>query len=163
MTPISILITLFLLLVPFVAGADPVKLALVPILSPTSGPHPDLDDLLQRFWRNYYKADGAQGFDLSQVRVGRVDLNDDDEAELILMVDSPSWRADGGYPFVIATWIDKQWNAVGWGWGDPDGIFSLTETIHGWHSVETTESILRWNGSQYDIVPKNTEPPAPGR
>jgi hypothetical protein len=159
MKPFALLTFLFVLLAPVVAGAaDPVKLAQIPVLSPTNGPHPDLDTLLQRFWKSYYNADGALGFDMSQIRVGRMDLNDDDDAELILMITHPGWRAEGGFPFVIATWLNKEWSAVGWGWGEDDTLFSLVEVNRGWHSVETSSSILRWNGQEYERTPKSIAP-----
>jgi len=159
MNPLAFLLALILVLAPALAEAD--KLAQIPVLPAASGPHPDLDALLQRFWRDYYKADGSLGFDMSQVRVGRVALTDDDNDELILMIASQAWRTDAGYPFVIATWIDKEWVAVGWGWGDEDGIFSLTETRRGWHSVETGTYVMRWNGTEYERETKSTAPPVP--
>ena len=136
-------------------------LAEVPFLPPASGPHPDLDALLQRFWRDYYGIEGKLGFTLSQIRVGRIDLNDDDQAELVLMIDAPAWKADAGKPFVIATWREEEWVAIGWGWGDEDGVFSLTETQRGWHSLETGAYIMRWNGTEYERTAKNTGPAAP--
>ncbi len=154
MKPLILLITLFSLLVPLSAGAQGPLLAQAPILPAAPGPHPDLDALLQRFWHDYYGVEGKQGFTMSQVRVGRIDLNDDDQLELILMIDAPGWKADAGKPFVIATWIDGEWVAIGWGWGDEDNVFSLTETVRGWHSLETGAYIMRWTGTQYERVAK---------
>jgi len=154
MTPFAILIALFLMVAPFTSEAADAIYSEVAILPPSPGPHPDLEDLLHRFWHDYFGADGSLGFSLAQVRVGRVDLNDDDQAELILMIDHPGWKADAGKPFVIATWKDESWMAIGWGWGDEDGIWSLVETQGGWHSLDTGSAFMRWNGHEYERIIK---------
>ena len=154
MKPAALLAALFFLLAAAPATAQTNLQANVALLPPAPGPHPDLDELIQRFWHDYYGVDGALGFTLSQVRVGRVDLNGDDQAELFLMIDTPAWKAEAGKPFVIATWRDQAWSAIGWGWGDEDRVWSLTETTKGWHSVDAGPYIMRWTGSEYERIPK---------
>ena len=160
MSRLALLLSLLLFVMPLAALAQtaPTLAQEVGILPPAPGPHPDLEALLQRFWRDYYTVDAPNGFTMDNVRVGRVDLNDDGVEELILMIDSPAWEVGLGKPFVIATWRNKTWVAVGWGWGDADTIFSMTETVKGWHSVDTGTTIMRWNGSEYATETKNIEP-----
>ncbi len=154
MTPFKIILALFFLVAPLPALAGSAISAQVAVLPPSPGPHPDLEDILQRFWHDFFGVEGKLGFTLSQVRVGRVDLNDDDQAELILMIDHPGWKANAGKPFVIATWKDESWMAIGWGWGDEDGIWSMVETQRGWHNLDIGASTMRWNGTQYELVAK---------
>ena len=155
------IILLFLTLLPMPVMAQINLSAEIGILPPAPGSHPDLEDLLQRFWRDYYNVEGPQGFTMDNVRVGRADLNDDGNDELILMIDAPAWRAEGGKPFVIATWHKDGWYAIGWGWGDEDTIFTLTETNNGWHSLDTGTSIMRWTNQEYTGERKVIAPLAP--
>ena len=135
-------------------AAPPRPLALISLLPPAPGPHPDLDEFILLFWVKYYNAPGELGFTLNQVRVSRVALKDDDDTQLILMIDHPGWRTVDGKPFVIATWRDGQWAAIGWGWGDEDGLFETTEIVGGWHSLDAGKYTMRWDGQQYQTVPK---------
>lgn len=138
------------------AGYTPTNLYLqVSLLPPAPGPHPDLEALLDQYWHQYWQADGELGFGLENIRVGRADLNDDDEAELFLMIDRPSWFSTDGKPFVIATWRDRKWVAIGWGWGDEDGIWVTTEKLAGWRSVDAGNYLMHWEGTAYGRSPKN--------
>ena len=153
MPRLAFLLAAFLLLSPLSArAADPVIAQQVGMLPPSPGPHPDLEALLSTFWPAYYNVSGPLGFTIDQVRVGRADLHDDGNEALLLMIDHPGWQADLGKPFMIATWSKPQWTAIGWGWGDEDSIFMLTETKKGWHSVETGTQTLSWIGKQYERI-----------
>ena len=156
----SLALIMLLAAMPMTAAvaAPPAMSAQVGVLPPAPGAHPDLEALLHEFWRDYFEVGGPLGFTLDNIRVGRIDLNDDDIDELILMIDLPGWRVDAGKPFVVATWRNKAWAAVGWGWGDEDQIFRLTETIQGWHSLDTGSQILHWNGREYERESKTITP-----
>lgn len=141
------------------ASLGPTNLYLqVPMLQPAPGPHPDLDALLDQYWHKYWKADGPLGIGPDDIKVGRADLNDDDEAELFLMIDRPSWLGIDGKQFVIATWRDRKWVAIGWGWADEDSIWVTTEKVGGWRSVNAGNYIMRWEGSAYGRSPKTPKP-----
>lgn len=126
----------------------------VSLLPPAPGDHPDLDALLDQFWHKYWKADGPLGFGPDNIRVGRAYLNDDDDAELFLMIDRPAWVSTDGKPFVIATWRDHKWVAIGWGWGDEDRIWLTTEKLDGWRSIDAGNYIMHWEGTAYGRSPK---------
>ena len=151
----AVLLFLSLLAAPLPAQAQASLVAQVGLLPPAPGPHPDLVDVLRRFWPEYYDTDGALSFTLDNIRVGRIDLNDDDRAELILMIDKPGWEIAIGKPFVICTWRKTNWVAIGWGWGDEDTLFVQSDTYRGWHSLDTGTTIMRWTGKEYERQPKN--------
>ncbi len=113
---------------------------------------PDIDALLKTHWRPYFNAGGRYGFFRDQVRAGRIDLDEDGRAELFLMIDTPDWHSDKGQPMVVAQWTSKGWSPVGWGFGDPDGVFVTAQRVEGWATIETPSQWLRWNGVSYQTI-----------
>lgn len=141
-------------------GADGTRLlAQVPLVPPTETLPDDVADLVYGFWPQYYNSVGENAFSRDNLRLGRIDLNGDDKPELVLMVDSPSWEAGEGFPFVVAQWRKGRWIAVGWGWGDEDTVFATTEVQNGWHSIDGGRMVLRWVGSQYQPEEKAASTP----
>lgn len=126
----------------------------IPLLAVADGVHEDIDTLLLAHWQAHFNTDAEHAFGREQVRVGRIDLDGDDRAELVLMVDAPGWHADQGSPFVVAQWSDKRWLAVGWGWGDEDTLFATDEIKSGWRSIDTGTQVLRWDGTEYSFSDK---------
>ncbi len=138
-------------LLPLSAHADgrPKQLAMVPLLPLADDAHPDIDDLLGRFWHGYYRVESEYGFGPADVRAGRFDLDGDGDAELVLLIDQPKWRGADGLPFVVATWRDHRWLPVGWGWGDDDGIFVTDEVVDGWRTLDAGAFWMRWTKDGY--------------
>ncbi|MGE5506709.1 MAG: hypothetical protein ACM31L_19965 [Actinomycetota bacterium] len=122
---------------------------MVPLLPMSEGVHEDIDTLVAKLWPRYFNAPGPQGFTSSQLRVGRVDLDGDGKAELVVMIDSPAWENDKGKPFVVANWTRSGWRAVGWGFGDDDSVFITGEVLNGWVSIDTPRQWLRFDGKAY--------------
>ncbi|MDA8231493.1 MAG: hypothetical protein M0006_09145 [Magnetospirillum sp.] len=135
--------------VPAHAQEVPRWYAQVPLLPLAEGEHPDIEELLSAHWADYFRAGGELGFDLDQVRAGRVDLDGGDDGELVLMIDHPRWRADDGKPFVVAAWTGGRWVPVGWGWGEEDGVFVTTEVIDGWRTIDAGNFLMRWTAGGY--------------
>lgn len=127
------------------------QVALLPL---SEGPHDDIEALLRTHWKPFYGSAVEHGFTMKQVRAGRIDLDNDGQAELFLMIDAPNWEAAHGKPFVAARWTAKGWSAAGWGWGDEDGIFLTAERLSGWLSIDTKDHWMRWNGKVYQLVEK---------
>lgn len=144
-----------LLPLPAHAGSGPKLLAMVPLLPLADGPHPDIDDLLARFWHGYYGVESEYGFGPADVRAGRFDLNGDGDSELILEIDKPKWRGSEGQPLVIATWRDHHWLPVGWGWTDDDCVFVTDEVIESWRTVDAGNFLMRWTADGYRRDRKN--------
>lgn len=126
----------------------------IPLLAVADGAHEDIDSLLQVYWKAHFNTQAEYAFGREQLRVGRVDLDGDERAELVLMVDAPGWNADQGNPFVVAQWINKRWVGIGWGWGDEDTVFATTEIKGGWRSIDTGTQWLRWTGKEYGYADK---------
>jgi len=135
-------------------GPSPRLVAMVPMLPLSPGPHPDIEDLLQRHWRDYFEGTGAHAFTLAEVRAGRIDLDGDGDDELVLMIDRADWQSDEGKPLVVATWTERHWLPVGWGWGDEDQIFVTDEVIDGWHTLDAGKFLMRWTPKGYRRDPK---------
>jgi hypothetical protein len=157
MRRIAVLFALVLVaLLPLPAHADgaPKLLAMVPLLPLTDGDHPDVDDLLSRFWHGYYREDSEFGFGPADVRVGRFDLDGDGDDELFVLIDKAKWRGTEGQPFVVATWRDHAWLPVGWGWADDDGIFVTDEVIDSWRTLDAGKFRMRWTADGYRRDPK---------
>lgn len=151
----AVLLVLLAFAVPAMADDLPRPVSQVPLLPLAEGPHDDVDALVQAFWQPYYNTGAEHAFGRANLRVGRIDLNGDGQAELVLMVDAPGWEAGQGNPFVVATWIKKRWVAVGWGWGDEDTLFATDEVIGGWRTIDSGSQILRWAGTEYQFTDKN--------
>jgi len=115
---------------------------------------PDIDAVLKTHWKAYYNAGGATGFFRDQVRAGRIDLNEDGQAELFLLIDSPAWKSDKGQPLLVARWTAKGWAAIGWSLADSDGVFVTSQRVEGWATIETPSQYLRWNGASYQAIDK---------
>ncbi|MBX9635897.1 MAG: hypothetical protein K2X44_13020 [Magnetospirillum sp.] len=126
----------------------------IPLLAVADGVHEDLDSLIQIYWQAHFNTNAEYAFGREQLRVGRVDLDGDGRAELVLMVDAIGWNADQGSPFVVAQWINKRWVAIGWGWGDEDTVFVTDEIKDGWRSIDTGTQLLRWAGTEYSFSDK---------
>lgn len=155
MRPMTVLLFVLLALAhPAVAQESVRPVSQIPLLPLADGAQPDVDDLLAAFWQPYFNTGAEHSFGRDRVRAGRVDLNDDDRAELVLMIDAPGWQADQGNPFVIATWTNKRWVAVGWGWGDEDTLFATDEIMGGWRSVDSGTQLLQWSGKEYSFRDK---------
>ncbi len=110
---------------------------------------PDIEALLRANWRAYYNGSGDFAFFRDQVRAGRIDLNEDGQAELMILIDSPAWISDKGQPLLVARWTNHGWAVIGWSFGDSDGVFVTSQRSDGWASIETPSQWLRWNGSGY--------------
>lgn len=144
----------FALLSPVPAAAEEIdRTAQVPLL-PAAGRPADVVTLARSFWGGYLDRGGDLGFTLNDVLVGQVDLNDDGVNELFLMIDKESWRAEHGKPFVVARWQRGAWLAIGWGWGDEDGVFLGAERRSGWRTIDAGPHYLRWQGRQYGLTTK---------
>jgi hypothetical protein len=132
-------------------GRPAAMVALQPL--PDTGT-PDIEALLKAHWKAYYNGGGRNGFFRDQVRAGRIDLNEDGQAELFLLIDAPDWQGDRGRPLVVAQWTAKGWAAIGWSFADSDSVFVTTERVQGWASIETASQGLRWTGSGYKAQDK---------
>lgn len=145
----ALLLAIFAFAAPATAADDVRPFAQVPLV-PLADPVPqDVETLLRTFWQPYYNSGGENSFTRDNLRAGRVDLNGDDRAEMVLMIDAPGWEAEFGNPFVVAEWTKGSWNAIGWGWGDEDTVFATTEVVGGWHSIDGGRQLLRWAGTEY--------------
>lgn len=128
-------------------GARPVaQVPLVPLADSVPG---DIEAVLHAFWPQFYNSNGENGFGPDNLRVGRIDLNGDDQPELVLMVNAPGWEAAQGFPMVVAQWRKGRWIAIGWGWGDEDTVFATSETLGGWRTIDSGKMIMRWQGREY--------------
>ena len=134
--------------------AAPHPLAAVPMLPLAAGPHPDIEDLLRRHWRDFFEGGGEHAFTLNDVRAGRFDFDGDGDPELVLMIDRPDWQSDDGKPLVIATWTEHHWLPVGWGWGDEDQILVTDQVIDGWRTLDIGKFLMRWTPNGYQRDPK---------
>ena len=144
----SLLLALSLSL-PAAAGAEPRLVGQVPLLPMADGVHEDIDSLVVAHWKGHFNTSAEHSFGRDAIRVGRFDLNGDNRAELVLMVDAPGWQAAQGNPFVVAQWIKQRWIAIGWGWGDEDTLFATDELNAGWRSIDSGTQVLRWTGKEY--------------
>ncbi|RAU22064.1 hypothetical protein CU669_10270 [Paramagnetospirillum kuznetsovii] len=115
---------------------------------------PDIEAVLRANWKAYYNTGGQFGFFRDQVRAGRIDLNEDGQAELFILIDSPAWNSAKGQPLLVARWTSKGWATVGWSFGDSDGVFVTAQRIDGWATIETPSQWLRWNGVGYQALDK---------
>lgn len=150
------IIASLLLLSPLAAQAadvtDPTALrpvAQVALLPAPETIDPALSSFVEALWGRYWRSSDPQAFGQSALRVGRMDLNDDGQAELFLMIDAPDWESGQGYPMVIANWTKDGWNAIGWSWGDEDTVFLSDEVRDGWRSIRTGPQLLRWDQGVY--------------
>lgn len=125
--------------------------AQVPLLPLSEGAQPDVDALAADQWPAYWRAAGAGGFGRDDLRAGRVDLDGDGEAELVLMIASEAWQDDKGLPLVIAAWGRKAWRPVAFARGDTDSVFTTREVVGGWRTIDTGADLLRWNGKGYRV------------
>lgn len=145
---------LALLLLPFSAPAQDfgrlvAQVALQPL--PESDT-PDIDLLLRTQWKAYYNAGGTYGFFRDQVRAGRIDLNEDGQAELFILIDSPAWASAKGFPLLVAGWTTKGWAAIGWSFADSDSVFVTSERIDGWATIQTPTQALQRVGKSYQAI-----------
>jgi len=145
---------LALLLLPIAATAQDfgrmmAQVALQPL---PEGETPDIDLLLRTQWKAYYNAGGTYGFFRDQVRAGRIDLNEDGQAELFILVDSPAWASAKGMPLLVAAWTAKGWAAIGWSFADSDSVFVTSERIDGWATVLTPTQALQRVGKSYQAI-----------
>lgn len=150
----ALLLASLWLLAPYTASAQeygrPVaQVALQPLPERET---PDIEALLKTHWKAYYNSGGTAGFFRDQVRVGRIDLDEDGAAELIVLIDSPAWLSDKGQPLLVARWTSKGWTAVGWSFGESDGVFVTAQRVDGWATIETPSQWLRWNGASYQAI-----------
>src|SRR5512145_1956216 len=115
--------------------------AQVPLVPAAETLPDDIASLAYALWPQYYNTGVENGFSRDNLRLRRIDLNDDRAAQLVLMVDAPGWEANPGNPFVVAQWRKNRWVAIGWGWGDEDTVFSTTEVQGGWHSIDGGKAV----------------------
>jgi hypothetical protein len=115
-------------------------------------PTPDIDLALKTYWPAYFNSGAKFGFFRDQVRAGRIDLDEDGKAELFIIIDSPDWQSDKGFPMLVARWTAKGWSAIGWGFGDSDQVFVTGSRVDGWATIETPSQWLRWNGASYQAL-----------
>lgn len=131
------------------ADDDVRPFAQVPLVPLPESIPADVDALLKAHWTAYWNGSGENAFSRDNVRIGRIDLNGDNRAELVVMIDAPGWEAEPGNPYVVAQWTKGRWNPIGWGWGDEDTVFATTEAPGGWRTLDGGKQLLRWNGSEY--------------
>lgn len=139
---------------PVSAANVPFYVGQVPLLPLPDGDHPDIEALVAKHWRAYWRASGDLGFGPQHLRAGRFDLDRDGRPELFVLIDSPGWQADIGKPLVMAAWTKKGWMPIGWSWADEDGIFVTPERIDEWYSVDTGKHLMRWTAKGYAQVEK---------
>ncbi|KIM00255.1 hypothetical protein CCC_03043 [Paramagnetospirillum magnetotacticum MS-1] len=149
-----ILALLTLLLLPLGATAQDfgrlmAQVALQPL---PEGETPDIDLLLRTQWKAYYNAGGTHGFFRDQVRAGRIDLNEDGQAELFILIDSPAWTSAKGQPLLVAGWTTRGWTPIGWGFADSDSVFVTSERIDGWATILTPTQALQRVGRSYQAI-----------
>lgn len=149
-----VLSAVILAALPAVAGEADSYVAQVPLLPLPDVAQPDLDAVLAEYWPAYWRAAGAEGFGRDDVRAGRIDLDGDGAAELMLMIAAASWEGDKGRPLVVAVWRKKAWQPVAWSWGDSDTVFATREVRDGWRTIDTGRELLRWDGKAYGAEPK---------
>gem|GEM_PF-2923596 len=126
-------------------------------LQPLSDPpSPDLEALLKTQWPAYYRA-GEAGFSPAQVRVGRIDLNGDGSAELLVLLEAPDWRTLDGGPLLVARWKGQRWVPIGWAYAEAETVYVTAERLRGWASLETGAVWLRWDGQVYRPEPHPSE------
>lgn len=113
---------------------------------------PDIELLLRTQWKAYYNAGGPHGFFRDQVRAGRIDLNEDGQAELFILIDSPAWTSAKGQPLLVAGWTPKGWTAIGWSFADSDSVFVTSQRIDGWATVQTPTQALQRVGKSYQAI-----------
>lgn len=149
-----LLVSLALILAALPAPAREVDdyLAQVPLLPLADAP--DVEALLAAQWPAYWRAPGAEGFGRDDVRAGRMDLDGDGLAELVVMITADSWDGGQGRPLVVAAWRKKAWRPVAWSWGELDRVFATREVMDGWRSLDTGREILRWGGNGYRAEPR---------
>jgi hypothetical protein len=145
---------LALLLLPLSATAQDfgrlmAQVALQPL---PEGETPDIDQLLRAQWKAYYNAGGTHGFFRDQVRAGRIDLNEDGQAELFILIDSPAWISAKGQPLLVATWTSRGWSPIGWSFADSDSVFVTAERIDGWATIITPTQALQRVGRNYQAI-----------
>lgn len=136
------------------AADDMRPFAQVPLVPLGESMSDDVSDMVWAFWPTYFNSGRENSFGREHLRVGRIDLNGDNRAELVLMIDAPGWEAEPGNPFVVAQWIKGRWVAVGWGWGDEDTVFATTEVQDGWRSIDAGKVVMRWAGKEYKLEDK---------
>lgn len=152
------LIALALLFSPLCAHAQapvpaPVgQIAMLPL--PASG-QDDVIALVKAHWTPYFETQRAEAFGRESLRFGRFDLDGDSRAELVVMVTKADWEAEQGFPFVVASWTDAGWQAIGWSWGDEDTLFATDDIRQGWRTVDTGTQFLYWDGKTYARSDKN--------
>jgi hypothetical protein len=130
-------------------------MAQVPLLPLSEGgDHSDIEQLVRTYWPDFFNAGGEHGFARDQLRVGRIDLDGDDRAELFVMIHAPAWESSNGFPLVVARWTGKGWVPAGWAWGDPDSVFVTAERLEGWATIDTPNHWLRWSGGEYRLTDK---------
>jgi hypothetical protein len=113
---------------------------------------PDIELLLRTQWKAYYNAGGSHGFFRDQVRAGRIDLDEDGQAELFILIDSPAWASAKGQPLLIAGWTPKGWTPIGWSFADSDSVFVTSERINGWATILTPPHALQRVGKSYQAI-----------
>ncbi|EME67758.1 hypothetical protein H261_21943 [Paramagnetospirillum caucaseum] len=113
---------------------------------------PDIDQLLRAQWKAYYNAGGTHGFFRDQVRAGRIDLNEDGQAELFIQIDSPAWASAKGLPLLVAGWTSRGWAPIGWAFAESDSVFVTSERIDGWATILTPTQALQRVGKSYQAI-----------
>jgi hypothetical protein len=128
------------------AGRPAAFVALQPL---PATPPADIDSLLALLWKPYFQKPGDLGFDHDQIRAGRIDLDEDGQAELVLLLEAPAWQTESGGLLLVARWSETGWKPIGWAYGERDGVVVTTERLGGWATIETQSQLLRWNGKAY--------------
>lgn len=150
------LLACLLLLSPqLVHAAEPEDLrptAQIALLPVSDHDDPALASFVNALWGRYFQTDDPQAFGRAALRLGRMDLNGDGQAELLILVDAPDWETGAGYPLVVANWTRDGWNPIGWSWGDEDRVFVVDEAVDGWHSLSTGTQLLRWDHGVYAVT-----------
>lgn len=149
----AFILAMLALAVPARAADDVRPFAQVPLL-PIETMSEDVAAMVWAFWPDYFNSGRENSFGRQHLRVGRIDLDGDQRDELVLMIDAPGWEAEPGNPFVVAQWRKGRWVAVGWGWGDEDTVFAITEVKDGWRSIDGGKVVMRWTGKEYKLEDK---------
>jgi hypothetical protein len=146
------LLALMLLPLPAAAQNFGKLVAQVALLPLPESETPDIDLLLRTQWKAYFNAGGTHGFFRDQVRAGRIDLNEDGQAELFILIDSPGWASAKGQPLLVAGWTSRGWTAIGWSFADSDSVFVTSERVEGWATILTPSQALQRVGKSYQAI-----------
>lgn len=152
MARLVLILSLLLTALPAAAQELPKMVAQVALQPLPEAETPDIEAFVRSQWKAYYNGTGPYAFYRDQIRVGRIDLNEDGRAELFVLIDSPAWLSDKGLPLVVATWTSRGWSPIAFALGDSDGVFVTAERVDNWATILTPSQILQRVGRAYQAI-----------